>query len=346
MGAVMEAYERIPDLLERLPLLDELERRLGPGRRDGLRVAWCCPLPGHDDKSPSFKVYRAGAVQRWRCYGCGQAGDLIDAVMALDGVSKAEAIELLAARVGLDRGTEPAMRSAPPSPPRHVRARPQPERTFTAEQLDGWLVDCHAALLDPAVCADARPARDYLRARGVTGDEVRRFRLGYGVPTRVPKLPALQGRIVFGVPGVGAEGRVIPGAEEAAWNGSERYVTVGAKRAWGVDEARPTGPLVLVEGVFDRVALARAGARSVALRGKTLHPDDAAELRRLGFTRVYVALDRDASADDLEQVGQRLIAEHIEPVIVTGPADGDAGDLLTADLDTLIAAVSEAMCTP
>jgi hypothetical protein len=34
-----------------------------------------CPLPDHEDKTPSFYIYPPG---RYHCYGCGQNGDVID----------------------------------------------------------------------------------------------------------------------------------------------------------------------------------------------------------------------------------------------------------------------------
>ena len=34
-----------------------------------------CPLPDHEDKTPSFYVYPPG---RWWCYGCGRGGDVVD----------------------------------------------------------------------------------------------------------------------------------------------------------------------------------------------------------------------------------------------------------------------------
>lgn len=40
--------------------------------------AWftgCCPLPDHEDKTPSFYIYPPG---RWWCYGCNRGGDVVD----------------------------------------------------------------------------------------------------------------------------------------------------------------------------------------------------------------------------------------------------------------------------
>jgi CHC2 zinc finger len=34
-----------------------------------------CPLPAHEDKTPSFYIYPPG---RWWCYGCGRGGDVVD----------------------------------------------------------------------------------------------------------------------------------------------------------------------------------------------------------------------------------------------------------------------------
>jgi DNA primase len=59
-----------------------------------------CPLPGHEDRRPSFQV----KDNRWRCFSqCATGGDVIDLVVALDHCSKAEAIESLARSIGLGR---------------------------------------------------------------------------------------------------------------------------------------------------------------------------------------------------------------------------------------------------
>jgi hypothetical protein len=34
-----------------------------------------CPLPDHEDKTPSFYIYPPG---RWYCYGCNRGGDVVD----------------------------------------------------------------------------------------------------------------------------------------------------------------------------------------------------------------------------------------------------------------------------
>lgn len=37
----------------------------------------CCPLPGHDDRTPSFMVY-SEAERGWYCFGCARGGTIYD----------------------------------------------------------------------------------------------------------------------------------------------------------------------------------------------------------------------------------------------------------------------------
>jgi DNA primase len=37
-----------------------------------------CPLPDHEDKTPSFYIYPGEVGGRWWCYGCGRGGDVVD----------------------------------------------------------------------------------------------------------------------------------------------------------------------------------------------------------------------------------------------------------------------------
>lgn len=49
----------------------------------------CCPF--HKEKTPSFKVYKDG----FKCYGCGEAGDIFTFAQLMDGISFKEAFKVL-----------------------------------------------------------------------------------------------------------------------------------------------------------------------------------------------------------------------------------------------------------
>lgn len=52
-----------------------------------------CPLPGHNDKTPSFHVYHAD--NQWHCFGCKCGKSVIDFVMFMDKISGIEACKKL-----------------------------------------------------------------------------------------------------------------------------------------------------------------------------------------------------------------------------------------------------------
>jgi DNA primase len=62
---------------EAVPVIDLADRLCGPGgmRRIGEKWVARCPLPGHEDRTPSFTVYPGDGG--WYCYGCHQGGDVI-----------------------------------------------------------------------------------------------------------------------------------------------------------------------------------------------------------------------------------------------------------------------------
>ncbi len=78
-------------------------------KRDGLRLVACCPIPGHNDRTPSFHVWTE--TGRWHCFGaCSRGGDLLDAFMLIERWPEGaygEALEALADRFGVELPKRP-----------------------------------------------------------------------------------------------------------------------------------------------------------------------------------------------------------------------------------------------
>ena len=93
--------DRIPEVIRRVSVAGLLaDRGHEPARTNGGALSYQCPLPGHDDRNPSFTV----KGERWKCWSqCDRSGDVIDLVVALDGCSKREAIDALGRQCGLER---------------------------------------------------------------------------------------------------------------------------------------------------------------------------------------------------------------------------------------------------
>ncbi len=130
-------------------------------RRSGTRWVGLCPF--HTEKTPSFSVNQELGV--YRCWGCGEKGDAISFVREKELLDFVGAVELLAGWAGIklrysdQDGGEGRKRRA-----RLVKA---------VEQAVDWY---HDRLLS---APDAAAARRYLRERGLTGEEVRAFRIGW-----------------------------------------------------------------------------------------------------------------------------------------------------------------------
>ena len=59
-----------------------------------------CPMPNHDDSSPSFGVNTE--INIYNCFGCGVKGDLIKLVQNVEGLNFLESIQKIANFAGLD----------------------------------------------------------------------------------------------------------------------------------------------------------------------------------------------------------------------------------------------------
>lgn len=102
--------------------------------RRGQRLWAHCPLPGHEERTPSFTVSLDGRL--WYCHGCHRGGDLFALHMHLTGDDHfATAITALAAHAGLstDNGSqgrppysEPSLKDTPASVSRYA---PEPPAT-------------------------------------------------------------------------------------------------------------------------------------------------------------------------------------------------------------------------
>jgi hypothetical protein len=74
-----------------VPTIDLADLLCGPGRMRKVGERWVarCPLPGHEDRSPSFTIYPK--TNSWFCFGaCQRGGDVVDLAAAAWGYGKGE----------------------------------------------------------------------------------------------------------------------------------------------------------------------------------------------------------------------------------------------------------------
>ena len=131
-------------------------KNAGGGQRKGL-----CPF--HDEKTPSFHVTPSKGF--FHCFGCQTGGDVIAFVMKIDHLTFTETVEKLADRIGYQLTYEAGSTSAQPTGKRSrlVAANAAAARFFQ-EQLKSQ---------------DAIVGRDFLEKRGLSGEAIKSFEVGY-----------------------------------------------------------------------------------------------------------------------------------------------------------------------
>ena len=134
-------------------------------KRVGRRLVGLCPF--HGEKSPSFSVNAEEGL--YYCFGCQASGDAISFVRRVEGLDFVDAVERLAARAGI-----PIRNDAGPE-----EAAARTKRNQLYDALEAAVDFYHRLLLEEQVAA---PARRYLRSRGLDGETVRQFRIGFAPP--------------------------------------------------------------------------------------------------------------------------------------------------------------------
>src|SRR5918994_7095030 len=157
MAIVDDDIERLKATVSIVDVVSEVVQL----RKVGRNFVGLCPF--HAEKSPSFNVREE--TGRYRCFGCDQSGDAFTFVQQTRHVDFVGAVEYLATKVGMQLTYTNANQSA-------ERSR----RKKLVEAMDAAVEWYHRRLLDDPA---ARPAREYLRSRGLSGDIARQFKLGW-----------------------------------------------------------------------------------------------------------------------------------------------------------------------
>ena len=92
----------IDQLLNTVSILDYMESEYDSDFIVG-KNGWAntnCPMPNHEDNSPSFGVHIDN--NKYNCFGCGQTGDAIKLVQQVEGLNFVEAIQRLSDFAGVD----------------------------------------------------------------------------------------------------------------------------------------------------------------------------------------------------------------------------------------------------
>ena len=158
--------------LKQMHTIEEVIRSCGVPLRErgaGERLVTNCPLPHHEDSTPSFMVYRNSGT--FRCFGCGAGGDIFDFLQSYYGWSFRQALLYLAGQEG---ASVRSLTQPPRSPARPYPANTQPIQLPDYRRIATLAVEQYqeALLRSPHILA-------YVNERAVSLETARRLHLGY-----------------------------------------------------------------------------------------------------------------------------------------------------------------------
>ncbi len=294
-------------------------------KKSGANFKGLCPF--HNEKTPSFMVNPE--LQIFKCFGCGESGDVFTFLEKFEGMEFPEALKYLGDKCGI------VLQQAFPG------QKDDKERLFEVNNLVHrfyqYMLFKHAS---------GKDALDYLTSRGFTQKTIKDFQLGFTpddyhslekvlVSKRKASLKELEalglvyiknghgvdrfrGRIMFPLWDhrgnlSGFAGRILPqfdkGTAGKYINSPETILHHKSRLLFGLwitrKKIREKGGAVLVEGPLDALASYQAGVENVvAIQGTSLTEDQVKLLSR--FTKKLIfCLDSDFAGDG---AGLRAIA--------------------------------------
>lgn len=330
-------------------------------KKAGRNFKGLCPF--HNEKTPSFMV--SPELQIFKCFGCGETGDVISFIQKFEGLEFWEALESLAEKAGvkLKRGFEG-----------ESKKKLSVELNSEAAKLYHYILKTQKT---------AFPARKYLKNRGISKQLINEFKIGFAPdnPTLLSKylqkkgfnkndlemaglvyqtsrgpMDRFRGRIIFPITDLRGKtialgGRILPSNKDKDVgkyiNSPETPSYHKSRSFYGFDKAKEEikekGFLLLLEGEMDFLAAWRAGVKNAAaIKGTALTSDHLSIISR--FTKeIVLAFDNDfagkksATAAIAEAQKQGLSIK-----VVNLAKYKDPDDFVSADKEGFLKAIKNA----
>jgi DNA primase len=314
-------------------------------KKSGQNWKGLCPF--HSEKTPSFMVNPAKQI--FHCFGCGAGGDVISFVSKYENLSFGESLRLLAKKAGVSlsekRGTAGTQQGE-----EKIRTALSEAAVFYMKRLE-----------------ESDVAKEYVKRRGITGESLSLFKLGYapagwsnllrhmrnaGFSDRTLKDSglAVQGekglydmfrqRLIFPISSVAGNiiafgGRALDDAKPKYINSPETPVFRKSETLFGLSLAKESirreGSVIIVEGYMDTIICHQHGFRNaVAPLGTSLTSGHIQKLRTLANRTTFV-FDGDAAGRAAAKRALALACQNNYPArVLVLPEDQDPDSYLRA----------------
>ncbi len=280
-----ELIDRIKDANE---IVDVISQYIQVEKAGSSYKALC---PFHNEKTPSFIINKE--KQFYKCFGCGEGGNVINFIMKIENLSFVESIKLLVSRADIEIDTT--------EPSEEIKKQIEEKRLHYDINKKAGLYFYNNLTKQP------NPALEYLSKRGIAPKTLKKFGLGFSINSWDSLVMHLQregynledirkcglvrqnksngyydyfrNRIMFPIFNTrgnitGFGGRVIDDSMPKYLNSPETRIFNKSNVLYGLNFARKNirnGQIVLVEGYMDVIALYQAGFKNaVASLGTSL----------------------------------------------------------------------------
>ena len=295
-------------------------------KRSGRNYIGLCPF--HNDKSPSFSVSQDKQI--YKCFSCGEAGNVITFVMKYKNMNFIEALKYLADKVNIPLELE----------------KNEPSQLSRKKELL-YKVNVEAGRFFFSNLMNDRKSKEYFLNRGISENTIKRFGLGYakdgwqnliyhlrkkgfkdevlleaGLILKSEKTNNYYDRFrnrvmfpVFDVKGrvIGFGGRVLDDSKPKYLNSPETPVFHKGTNLYGLNFAIknpiPERFFIIVEGYMDCISLHQHGITNVvASLGTALTPNQARLLKRHA-DKVIISYDADLAGQNATVRGLEILRD-------------------------------------
>ncbi|HMG42758.1 MAG TPA: DNA primase [Acidimicrobiales bacterium] len=365
------------DLDERFFLVDEHRRRFAGSSKKWSRRGWVVQSVEETDRVEEVYCAQVEGTHNFtledniltgNCFGCQAKGDVITFVREIEHLDFVGAVEWLAGKAGV---------SLHYTERNEGEGRKRRARLVTVmQQAVDWY---HERLLSSA---DAGGARRYLRERGLEGDVVREYRIGWAPDdwdqlcralhlseddardtglgfrnSRNRLQDTFRGRVLFPISDpqgdpVSFGGRILPGNDDPRNHGKykntpETPLYHKSKILYGLDRSKAhivsADTAVVCEGYTDVIGFARSGVPLAVATCGTALTDEHVKLLRRYAKRLVLAFDADGAGQAAAERFYRWERDHdLEVAVADLPPGRDPADVAQSEPERLKQAVDGA----
>lgn len=358
--------DEVQQIKEKLDIVEVMSSYLTL-KKAGVNMKTNCPF--HHEKTPSMMV--SAERQTFKCFGCGEGGDVFTFIEKIEGVDFYNALKILADKAGVKLS--------------HDRVK-YGEKEYKSDhktkmfEINNWAKQLYHKILMDHPKADH--ARHYLLERGLTDEMMREFELGYapdswdlltkflknkgysveeivqaGVAIKNDRgdcYDRFRGRIMFPIGNtmgltVAFTSRILKDDDKQAKyiNSSESPIYTKGKTIYGLDKAKmaikEADMAIFVEGNMDVITCHQAGFRNVVATSGTAITADQIKILNRYASEVAFCFDSDTAGEAAMKKAVRIALENdVNCKIIAMPQPfKDPDEAIKSDPKNWIKAVKE-----